>query len=64
MRAQTTIQLPLLTTYQPGNAYACMRLDGAQTNGWSAYAAATSGVTLAAITVPAQTMSAPARGRC
>ena len=51
MRAQTTIELPLLTTYQPGNAYACLRLDATQANGWSAYAPTTSGVTIAAVSV-------------
>lgn len=49
--AQTKLQLPLLTTYAPGNAYACLRLDTSQTNSWSAYAPATSGVTLTAVTV-------------
>ena len=51
VRGQTTIDLPLLTTYQPGNAYACLRLDATQTNGWSAYAPATSAVTIAAVSV-------------
>ncbi|KAK9833282.1 hypothetical protein WJX81_002494 [Elliptochloris bilobata] len=45
----TTMQLPLLTTYQPGNAYACLRLDATQSNGWSAYAPAISGVTIASV---------------
>lgn len=54
MCPQTTIELPLLTTYQPGNKYACLRLDATQTNGWSAYAPATSGVTIASVSVRAR----------